>query len=175
MDIYSLWPYSDTKMPLMCKVDHPEGAFHAQLYLSIHTTLMMSPVQAAVTCLSSSRQHSRKLQSALLSQWPPWFMLAPLPRRSCGLWGSFWPYKEMKICAGFPVGGFLISIPPHLIHSVSLSLSVTLGFFFFVFSSPSFLHAAVAKKNGVNATTHSCKSRVNICDQAGSHDNNVYS
>lgn len=114
-------------MPSMCKVDDPEGAFHAKLCLRLHATLMMSRAWSCwnlFVFFTAAVKHAVAWSTVPMA---PWFRLTQIPRRSRGLWGSFWPYKEPSSLAGFPVGGFgFLSL--HIWFTLSLFLSSSLGF-----------------------------------------------
>lgn len=109
----------------MCKVDHPEGAFHAKLYLCLRATLMISRAWSCCNLFvffTAAFKHAVAWSTIPMA---PWFRLTQTPRRSCGLWGSFWPYKEPSSLAGFPVGGFWFL---SLWFTLSLFLSLSLCF-----------------------------------------------
>lgn len=154
----------------MCKVDHPEGAFHAKLYLCLRATLMISRAWSCCNLFvffTAAFKHAVAWSTIPMA---PWFRLTQTPRRSCGLWGSFWPYKEPSSLAGFPVGGFwFLSLWFTLFFSLCHSVFCLLDLLQHLLSA----HCCYKKElNGFTATTHT--HRVNICDPAGSYDNNVY-
>lgn len=179
------WNYARTRLPwlchisskMMCKVDQPEGVFHTKLYLCLHATLMMSH---ALSCCNLFVFFTAAFTHAVVWSTIPmaaWFILTQLPRRSCGLWGSFWPYKDPRSLAGFPVGGFWF-LSLHIWFTPSLFLSPSLWVFFFCLLDLllSAHCCCKMKSNSFIATTHTTHTlRVNICDRAHSYDNNVYS